>query len=762
MRQLRRVDLITVLAATALAVSGGCGGGCGGCGIEPIPGGFPPAERNPNAVQLRVTQSGLAALTADPQALISALGGSFNGLEINLTQMPGDDARLVLQPLQDQSTLRVTVRARVRTTMPIPTDIPLVGTCGVNINTAAGANPDIELILPVQFQQDAQAGTTKVVIGEPTLNRLDSQDVTLSGNFGCTLASFALPLAIGLLEGQMTGMIAGAIQEQTCKACPSGQAGECAPFGTACTDNVCMKGNECLQELGIAGRLRGSSVFSSLSPGTTGALDLYEVLGGYATTQTNGIALGMLGGMRPGGEPRDRCGPAVAAPPALPVIAASPFFQGNTRPDTGAAFGIGIGLHASQLEHFAYAAYEGGLLCLTLSANTVAQLSTDTLSLISRSLGKLVLTNSPMAVGLRPQAPPAIVLGKNTFTDDGNGNATLADPLLDISFQGLELDFFAAVDDQYIRVFTVVADVRLPVGLQVTGAGEIAPVLGDLDSAFTNISVKHTEAVTESPQQLADLFPAVLGLVLPQLSGALGTIALPAIGPLSLSVQDITGVPQTPGGADVTYLAIFANLAPAVAPRPVDTRATLGAVVEPPAEVARKPARWRGTPPPRVTLELGGSAGAPLEFSHRIDGGTWSAWSPSARPTIASQVFWLPGTHKIEVRAREVGRPETIDPTPAVVDVVLGEAIARRAGGPRPFHGQPGEGGCECSASGWARRPRRSCSCSRRWCCRGAGCGAGPRGGAPGGAAVRPARAAVVAGRARARARVRLRLGAVR
>ena len=44
-------------------------------------------------------------------------------------------------------------------------------------------------------------------------------------------------------------------------------------------------------------------------------------------------------------------------------------------------------------------------------------------------------------------------------------------------------------------------------------------MLGDVDDAFTNVTVKNSDAVTESPAELAALFPTLLNLVLPQLSG---------------------------------------------------------------------------------------------------------------------------------------------------------------------------------------------------------------------------------------------------
>jgi MYXO-CTERM domain-containing protein len=402
----------------------------------------------------------------------------------------------------------------------------------------------------------------------------------------------------------------------------------------------------------------------------------------------------MLGGMEPGGAPRDRCGPASTAP-AAPAIAPSAFFSNNTRPDTGAAFDVGIGVHASQLAQFAYAAYEGGFLCLTISGATISQLSTDTLSLISRSLGNLNEGNSPMAVGVRPQSPPAITLGKNVFTDDGMGNKTLTEPLLDLKFNQMELDFFASVNDQYVRVFTVVADVHLPLGLQVTAMGELQPVFGDIEDAFTNLSVKNSDAVTETPEALAQLFPNVLGLVLPQLSGGLSPIALPEIGGLKLSVNAITAVPQNLGGADNSYLAIYANLAPLAIAAPVETQVSLGQLSRPDAAVMKDPKLWRKGTGPTVQLAYGDQQG--LEYSYRIDNGSWTPWSTNKTPTLRSGVFWLPATHTIEVRAREIDRPETIDPTPVTLDVDF-----RTADGTpyvAPFHGQSGGGGCNCETS---------------------------------------------------------------
>jgi hypothetical protein len=111
------------------------------------PGGFPSAARTPNAGQVRISQSGLAAVAADPAALLGGLLGgggltfdvpaSCGGnpavccpggnpqspcgpIVIDLAARPGDLPRMELRPAQGASRLDVTMRARVQTQMDIP------------------------------------------------------------------------------------------------------------------------------------------------------------------------------------------------------------------------------------------------------------------------------------------------------------------------------------------------------------------------------------------------------------------------------------------------------------------------------------------------------------------------------------------------------------------------------------------------------------------------------------------------------------------
>ena len=160
--------------------------------------------------------------------------------------------------------------------------------------------------------------------------------------------------------------------------------------------------------------------------------------------------------------------------------------------------------------------------------------------------------------GLRPQAPPAIALGRNTF--DGGA---IAEPLLDVRLPGTEIDLYAMVDDQFVRILTIAADLHLPVGIDVDAEGGLLPVIGEASDSVSNISVKNSEALEESPDSLAEILPSLIEVALPVLGSSLGSIDLPALGPLAIQLA--------PGGIttveDNTFLALFGNLSAATPPR---------------------------------------------------------------------------------------------------------------------------------------------------------------------------------------------------
>lgn len=564
---------LTILGLAWLVV--GCNGqGCSS--LTPLALGFPAAKRVPNATQLRVSDTGLAKLEAQPSVVASQLlGGSlaFNfsascggspatccpggvpaspcgPLLFDVEPQMGDAPRVVLSPVQGSSRIDVTLRARLATETDVPINVPSVGDCGLRIDTTPGATEDVAIIFSLNLVQDALAGTTRIAMGNIVINDLTTDDVALIGLFGCQFASVSLSFVINTLVDTIADQVKSSLDASLCKACPSGDVGECGVFAVACTDQVCMTGGECLQELGVVGRLASGALFGGAPPGGTGTLDVHEIAGGYATTNNGGAAFGVLAGLIPSGAERDRCGPPASEPTPV-VVPQSAYFQGNSRPDTAAPFEFAIGLHTSQVERFAYAAYEGGVLCPTFDTTALPALSSDALAVAIPSLANLTGGNRPIAVGLRPQAPPTFVLGANTF----DGSDAVVEPLLDFSFDGMEIDLFANVEDQPIRLLTLVADVRLPIGVQIDAAGQLVAVLGGA-AGVDNVTVQSSEPLQESKTELAALAPLLIDPVLPELVRRLDLSQVPLFLGMQLAFTSVTTVESQ------SFVALFADLQP--------------------------------------------------------------------------------------------------------------------------------------------------------------------------------------------------------
>ncbi len=711
-------DRLYLLAFT-LFLGSSCGGGGCAC-MTPLTNGFPPEQRQPNSAQARLSESGVAFMEANASSLVGALlpgGTTFTippacenqgastplccsddtpdmcQIDLDLDPQPGDQARLELTPIAP-SKLGLVLRARVKSLQDITVKTSGIQ-CRVSLDTTDGGNDSVRINAEIVFRQDGATymnqalGTTvvEIVEGSVTIDDLDNGDISLGGGFLCTLADIFLKGTIvdqvrTLFAGQLGGLISG----QLCKSCVSD--GDCAPFATCGVGGTCQVTGadpaRCLQELGITGRMAASNLLSSLSPGLTGALDLYLVAGGYVQAgDANGLSLGLLGGAVPADARHDNCVPVVPQPQQQ-QIPESALLKGNVRPDNQ-PFDLGIGIHQQFLDRAAWAAYDSGFLCLNVGTRTAAILNTDTFAnILVPSLGDLLGGQvSPIILGLRPQQAPTFELGAGTFTPTGE----IDQPLMTVHMNELEIDFYAFIDERYARIFTVRTDLALPLGLEVNDAGQIAPVLGDATSAFQNIVVTNSELLTETAAEIGLKFPAVLSFAVPLIAGSLAPIDLPAVVGLELNI--------TPGGLtsieNNSMLAIFANLSVAGA-KPgvarVDTRAEIVHVRTPATEVFSRRGALARADRPSVELLLDGAdpsgARVELEWQFQIDRAPWSPWTTQRQPTLGRDGFWLQGRHEILVRARIAGQPETVDDTPvelvAIIDSIAPSVTLTDAG----------------------------------------------------------------------------------
>jgi len=416
-----------------------------------------------------------------------------------------------------------------------------------------------------------------------------------------------------------------------------------------------------MQHLGLSGRLPASSLLGGLVPVEAQALDFYMAVGGHANSDNGGLSLGVLTGALPSAAVDVHACVPELSPPAAVDLVASTTLETNLHPVTGEQFDLALGVHREFLNRAAWAAHQAGYLCLDIGARQVPLLTASAIAVLAPSLIELLHgEDAPLFLLVRPQAAPEINLGAGTFITDENGISRIDEPLIDLLLRDLEIDWYAFVDQRYVRMLTLVADLRVPIGLEIDGNGEIMPVIGDLTEAFENLRVTNSGLLAEAPADIADKFPAVLSIALPGISDQLSAIALPDLAGLTLALgpDSLTSID---GNA---ILGIFADLAIAT----VDEEKSRAPTATTAAQVVSVDGDGG-----RVELRLGGRAanGGRLEWQVRVDRGFWSPYSSNAQIILARGAFRLQGQHVVEVRAREIGRPETADPQPVVLDFVI-------------------------------------------------------------------------------------------
>jgi hypothetical protein len=540
------------LATGLLVIASACGstGGCQGCATDPIPGGFNQQHRFDNAMQVRLSSSGIDFMEQNFESLVSTLvpgGLSFTipptgcsgGSQKICCSGPACNATMDITSVQitptPKSTAKLDLRAKVTTnTIKFEQDVWLGWiSCDVKFNSAASGASDLGLHADINLVVDPNdSNKLKISRGATQLVDFDNGDIDISGNVLCTIVDWLKGLFKGQIEGALMGMVDDTLDAML-KDLPLGQEG----------------------------RFDVASFMSSFSPRTTGVMDYFLWAGGYAEAENAGMSVGVMGGFR--ASKHNPCVPdceaagASCSPPQKAAIPRSQVFRGNTRPQ-GDSFDVGIGVHRQTLDQAAYGLYSSGGLCLDVTTQTVSQLSSSMFALLVPSLNVLTGGNNvPMMLAIRPRKPPTVTLGKGTYHNDSSGNVVIDDPLLKIAAKDFAADVYIQLEERFVRVFTIVGDLEVPALLYPDADGKLQPILGDLTKALTNITVENADLISEDPKTLASLFPTLMGLAASFLAGGFQPIELPAIqglqlqlGPGSITTSDAEQV-----------LAIFANLA---------------------------------------------------------------------------------------------------------------------------------------------------------------------------------------------------------
>lgn len=569
--------------------------------------------------------------------------------------------------------------------------------CSVRFNTAATAPNDNRVKATVKFSIDTrwdkllafevESFTGSDVCGAsgapPPPDCLQPQDLSLSGHNTCgdiycdtidleIIKTTVLQLVSPMLQSKIKDIVA----DQTCQPCAA--ASECprSSDGTGaqalCDDGLCRdpaSGNRCVPRfLGVEGRVDLGTLLGKFGAPADAKMDL-SVAAGSSVKVDQGLSLGTRVGIQP--VQVSACVPPSAAPSVVAVDA--PDFEANATP--GSPYHVGLGLSSSFLNGAFHAAHQAGALCLSFSSETAAMINTGLFKTFLPSLGKLTTRDgkdAPMLVVLRPARPPQVKVGEGTF--DPVTKKPIK-PLLLVTLPELSIDVYAMIDDRQARLFTLTADISLPLSLIFEGCDKVTPAIGDLRSLISNIRTSNSEMLAEDPQVLADLVPAIVGLAEPALASALSGFALPALGSFKLKVNEVKGLGNIAGSDAYNHLGLYAQLMAAnasclvSAPRVV---ASLERGNMPPAEAMRATGA-QALPWPEAVLRVGASGkSGTLEYSVRVDEGLWTTFGPAddGRLTVSHPRFLIQGRHLIEVRARVAEEPQGIS-APAPVGFVV-------------------------------------------------------------------------------------------
>ncbi len=568
--------------------------------------------------------------------------------------------------------------------------------CSIDFNTGRASPASNTVEAEVRFTIDQKwdkllafevasiEGTKICGSGAPAKPRcLDPADLDVSGRNFCgssycgtfdwaPIKTFILQQISPMLQTE----IRKALDTQSCMACGTGLPA-CPSAGG--TQSVCQSGtcidptnSKCVPRfLGIEGRLAPGMLLSGFGVPLSSQLDL-SVAAGSSVSVDQGINLGTRAGIQ--AVETAACVPTIPAPQLQPMTA--PNFDAEA---PMGSYHVGVGVASSYLDLAMHHAHQSGTMCIGMSSANFGILNTGLFKTFLPSLGRLATRDgkdAPMMIVLKPARVPAIAIGEGTFDPVTKKPVK---PLITLTMTDLTIDFYAMIDDRFVRLFSLTADVSIPLSLIFENCSSVTPALGDLNQLITNVRTANSEMLAEDPKVLADLIPAVIGLAEPALAGALQPFELPAMGGFKLKVNATKGLTKIAGTERYEHLGLYAELlagnaqcstvAPKAMAQLVDTQIPSGDEMR----LQGRPLQW---PTATVRVDALGATGT-AEYAWRVDGGVWSTFlapSSGGEFRISHPRFLLQGRHVIELRTRLAENPHGVSEPVSVEFVVDYEA----------------------------------------------------------------------------------------
>ncbi len=337
---------------------------------------------------------------------------------------------------------------------------------------------------------------------------------------------------------------------------------------------------------------------------------------------------------------------------------------------------VGIAVTREMLDLLGFHLVNSGAMCLTMGIEHNPLLTVGSFAILLPSLSELIdpaVGDAPLRMVLRPQTPIQFSIG--------NGES---DALIDMYMQDLRLDVYPYVKGRYTRAITFILSMHIPMdleeGLDEQGNITVVPVLRSVDAASIQADVANSDLVREDPEQIKQILPSIVGMLMPLLAGAVEPIPLP-----SYEVERMNSQGQTMPWKVIklTNLEFKPNLTKDALiilskmeetlpgqkrlEHPFGFTAEIEKAETYSPEVLRAALAGADSRRPYVRVRTSREG----EYQYRLDGGAWHAFVRGSGLTITDPALFIQGRHTLEIRGRAVGRPQTLNLEPVRLEVVM-------------------------------------------------------------------------------------------
>jgi hypothetical protein len=649
-KKIRLAVLAALLVVCACADST-----CGGC-VSRLPAPFPEEPRVYDGAQVRVTQSGMLFIQNHLSELIASV--LENGLNFEFAPTPFDyflyHGTICAASCQVQAEIHQPVLSLIE-----PNAIHLDAL--INIDTVATLDSNMALghcDFPIHLRNKPISVQVALWVDPVTsfftFDVSEIEVIILESEYEIQCPGWYNPLLL-FLKGTITSILNDRLREEI-----NGSVDElitqsvclpCSFYGSGCTaDSSCAEDGYCrrlsgdcaIRPQGLAGVLDLGEKMHGVDPSNKSRMNLIVSPGQQNSVwdepfvRRSGVEMRVIGGTE---AYENDCVPPPRPEQIAPGGNAPSMEFDNVVPRLGVPYMVGGALADMYLDHFLFHIWKSGFFCMNLSSDTFSLINTKTISFILPSVDLLAEgMGLPVRIEIRAQEPANVQIGKGSFNPDGS----VEEPILYFFLPGLRMDFWMKLQGRWVLFLSLTQDVRVDMAIQFTADNHLIPILGENSVEVSNVRLGTYELLKESPQEIMQLVPRLIGIALPYFAESLKGMQVPALQNFFLEIKSLQGDRKRWGTQFYEFISVYADLRYTPPPPTVETHA-----------------RILGEFDDGVEIEI---EGVNLEAQARFDDGFWTPFQRGGIIRLKGAPF--PGSHRIEVRARKIGDYRTLDETP--------------------------------------------------------------------------------------------------